>query len=102
MTDKSAYNVSAAVKLSGGLSVDSLERALKEIFRRHEVLRTSFPSTLEGEARKLHRKTADVTIPAAGVDPAFDARLAEEEFANPLSLVMVGVIGLVIYLQFLT
>ena len=45
------------------------------------------------QARALHDEAADGTIPAAGADPAFDTRLAEERFANPLSLVMAGVIA---------
>lgn len=44
------------------------------------------------EASKVDSNTADLTIPAAGVDPGYDARLGEEQFANPLSLVMAGVI----------
>ncbi len=44
------------------------------------------------QARALHDEVADETIPPAGADPAFDKRLAEEQFANPLSLVMAGVI----------
>ncbi len=37
-----AYNVPAAVRLSGRLDVAALYRTLREIVRRHEVLRTSF------------------------------------------------------------
>jgi amino acid adenylation domain-containing protein len=36
------YNVPTAVALSGPLDVSALERSLREIVRRHEVLRTSF------------------------------------------------------------
>ena len=38
------YNVPAAVRLSGALKVDVLEAALGEVVRRHEALRTSFPT----------------------------------------------------------
>ncbi|MGH9961939.1 MAG: condensation domain-containing protein, partial [Pyrinomonadaceae bacterium] len=41
------YNVPAGLWLSGPLDVVALERSLREIVRRHEVLRTSFP-TVEG------------------------------------------------------
>ncbi|HEX5871728.1 MAG TPA: amino acid adenylation domain-containing protein, partial [Longimicrobium sp.] len=39
---KAAYNVAAAARLSGPLDVPVLERALGEIVRRHETLRTTF------------------------------------------------------------
>lgn len=38
-----AYNMPAAVRLTGPLNVDALGRAFNEITRRHESLRTSFP-----------------------------------------------------------
>jgi amino acid adenylation domain-containing protein len=38
----SAYHVSNAVRLAGGLDVGSLEQALSELVRRHESLRTRF------------------------------------------------------------
>ena len=37
-----AYNIASAVRLSGRLDVAALSRALNEIVRRHEVLRTTF------------------------------------------------------------
>src|SRR6476619_3988113 len=40
----SVYNVPAAFALAGRLDVHALHRALDEILRRHEVLRTIFPS----------------------------------------------------------
>jgi len=36
------YNVPSALRLSGKLDLEALERALREIVRRHEVLRTTF------------------------------------------------------------
>jgi hypothetical protein len=38
------YNSSTAFQLSGRLHTESLERSLGEIVRRHEILRTTFPS----------------------------------------------------------
>jgi Condensation domain len=46
--DSSFYNVPAAVRLTGPLNVPALEGALGEIVRRHEVLRTTFP-TIDGQ-----------------------------------------------------
>src|SRR6185295_12459508 len=36
------YNIPVALRLVGELDVEALERALSEIMRRHEVLRTTF------------------------------------------------------------
>ena len=44
----SLYNISAPLCLTGQLNIPALERALKEIVRRHQVLRTSF-SPMNGE-----------------------------------------------------
>src|SRR5205823_1058913 len=46
-----AYNIPSAVRLRGRLDEAALERSLNEIVRRHEVLRTSFPSR-DGEPRQ--------------------------------------------------
>jgi amino acid adenylation domain-containing protein len=40
--DSPFYNIPAAVRLRGDLRLDALEGALREIVRRHEILRTSF------------------------------------------------------------
>jgi amino acid adenylation domain-containing protein len=103
------YNLPEALRLSGALDVPALERALGEIVRRHEALRTTFAenegvpvqviapftgfalavddlSALpldEGEAEAGRRATADAALPfdlAAG--PLFRAsllRLAADE-----------------------
>ncbi|HEX8558420.1 MAG TPA: amino acid adenylation domain-containing protein [Pyrinomonadaceae bacterium] len=43
-----SYNCAGAVRLTGRLDVEALTAALREIVRRHEVLRTVFPATDEG------------------------------------------------------
>src|SRR5262249_51910659 len=43
------YNIPAAVRLTGPLNTAALERSLREIVRRHEVLRTTF-ATVAGRA----------------------------------------------------
>lgn len=40
--EMAAYNIPAALQLSGPLDVVALERSLQEVIRRHEILRTSF------------------------------------------------------------
>ncbi|MDB4951666.1 MAG: Glutamate-semialdehyde aminotransferase [Gemmatimonadetes bacterium] len=47
--DSAAYNSTAPLRLRGPLHADALERALAEIVRRHQVLRTALPSH-EGRA----------------------------------------------------
>src|SRR5918912_702633 len=37
-----AYNITTALRLTGSLNVNALERCLNEIVRRHEALRTTF------------------------------------------------------------
>lgn len=46
--DQAQYNVALALAVDGRLDVEVLERALREIVRRHETLRTTFP-TVDGE-----------------------------------------------------
>jgi amino acid adenylation domain-containing protein len=48
--DSAAYNVAGAVLLDGRLEVDALHRAFEEVVKRHEVLRTNYP-TIEGAAQ---------------------------------------------------
>jgi aspartate racemase len=54
-----AYNVAVRTRLTGPLSVEALERALREIVRRHETLRTVF-GTVDGELSQI------VSPPASG------------------------------------
>jgi acyl transferase domain-containing protein len=42
--DSSVYNLGDAIRMSGRLNIEALERSLNEIVRRHEVLRTRFVS----------------------------------------------------------
>src|SRR5947209_13419150 len=43
--DNPAYNVPLAVRFSGSLDLSVLTRVLREIVRRHEALRTTFPAS---------------------------------------------------------
>jgi amino acid adenylation domain-containing protein len=43
-----AYNITAAVRITGGLEVECLERSLQEVTARHESLRTRFAVSEEG------------------------------------------------------
>jgi amino acid adenylation domain-containing protein len=71
----SAYNEPFALRLDGGLDADALERALLEIVRRHESLRTVFP---EIDGRPVQ---AVQPPPLAGLVRIDLSRIAERETA---------------------
>jgi amino acid adenylation domain-containing protein len=50
--ESTAYNISAAFRLVGRLDRAALERALNEIIRRHEILRTTF-RVLDGQPAQI-------------------------------------------------
>ena len=86
------YNVPAAVRLTGVLRIEALEQSLNEIVRRHEVLRTLFP-TMSGVVGPV--VLAELHIPLTVIDlrtlpeserEATAARLAAEEAQRPFDL----------------
>ncbi|MCA1568215.1 MAG: amino acid adenylation domain-containing protein, partial [Acidobacteria bacterium] len=71
-----AYNIHTPVRMRGRLDVTALERALSEIMRRHEVLRTTFPSEGGHPVQRIH--------PSAGLKiPLTDLTLLPEEQREP-------------------
>ena len=52
-----AYNMPAALRLTGDLNLPALHQSLNEIVRRHEVLRTTFAAV---DGRPVQRVTRDV------------------------------------------
>ncbi|HEX2294299.1 MAG TPA: amino acid adenylation domain-containing protein, partial [Actinomycetota bacterium] len=87
------YNVPIALRLTGRVDADKLERALNAIVERHETLRTTF-TTERGEPRQV---VADEgRVPLSYVDLAYLAgderepaamKVVEEEAARPFDLV---------------
>lgn len=71
--DSTAYNLVAAIRLLGDLDRPALEKAVTEIVRRHEALRTSFPS-VAGE-------------PTAAVAAPYDVELDVREVASEESMI---------------
>jgi amino acid adenylation domain-containing protein/non-ribosomal peptide synthase protein (TIGR01720 family) len=57
-----AYNIAEAVRLRGPLGAASLESALTEVARRHEVLRTVY-AMIDGEPRQIVQPPASVPLP---------------------------------------
>src|SRR5918999_1483720 len=86
------YNLPVGLHLSGPLDVVALERSLREIVRRHEVLRTTFP-IVEGVAVQRIAPVLEVGLPVvelqglgAGEREAGVRRLAAEEARRPFDL----------------
>jgi amino acid adenylation domain-containing protein len=57
----SAYNVLAPIHLKGALDVAALEKSVREIVRRHETLRTAFPS-VDGRPVQTISPDCDFTL----------------------------------------
>jgi amino acid adenylation domain-containing protein len=90
--ESAAYNIPAAVRLSGALDVSALERSFKEVVRRHEILRATFPA-MQGQPRQVVAPEAQVNLRVEDLQHLpEDAREAEiqrraaEEAARPFSL----------------
>ena len=88
----SAYNMFAAVRLKGDFNVTALEKSFNEIIRRHEILRTSFPS-LDGTPVQVIAAAATLTLPLFDLSSlpeeereAEAKRLAQEESHRPFVL----------------
>jgi amino acid adenylation domain-containing protein len=89
-----AYNVPIARRLTGPLDVDCLRRALREVLRRHHVLRTTVAIDAEGApVQVVHPPTSrDLPVtPVAGGDPAerlaLVRDLARQRARRPFDLV---------------
>ncbi len=84
------YNIPAAARLSGELNVDALKRALREIVKRHEILRTTFQD-VDGKPVATVTPEFDVPLPVVDVsglqEPQVEARrLAQFEAQRPFAL----------------
>lgn len=86
------YNLPFAVRLRGQLNVAAIERALSELVRRHESLRTSFAAT-EGEPAQIIAQQIRLRLPFIDLSllsphrrEAEAARLAYREALQPFDL----------------
>jgi amino acid adenylation domain-containing protein len=87
-----AYNIPGAVRLTGGLNVVALGQTLTEIVRRHEVLRTTFP-TVDGQPVQVIAEARPMRLPVVNLSElppqrreAEAQRLVAEEARRPFRL----------------
>ncbi len=87
-----AYNVPAALRLTGALDVPALAGSLREIARRHEALRTRF-ALVDGRPAQIVEPEPRVELPVADLSALPEAareaealRLAAAESAMPFDL----------------
>ena len=90
--DRAVYNIPSAVTLPGSVNADVLRRALNEIVKRHEVLRTKFMS-VDGEPSQVILPSLSFELPvqdlrnmSAEQRQAEVARLTEAEARRPFDL----------------
>ncbi len=89
---RSAYHIPAAVKLVGRLDTPALERALNEVIRRHEALRTTLvsdggiPRQVVAEALALPMAAEDLSGLPADEREAHALRRIREEAERPFDL----------------
>ncbi|MEG4634877.1 condensation domain-containing protein, partial [Microcoleus sp. AR_TQ3_B6] len=87
-----AYNIPAAVRLTGSLDVAVLEQSLNEIVGRHEALRTTF-TMVSGEPIQVIAPVKALSVPLVDLrslpeaqQEALVKRLATEEAQQPFDL----------------
>ncbi|QEH34735.1 Linear gramicidin synthase subunit B [Aquisphaera giovannonii] len=71
-----SYNIPMAVRLEGALDVPALSKALAEIVRRHETLRTTF-AAIEGVPHQQIAEAAELPLEVEPLDGADEAALRE-------------------------
>jgi amino acid adenylation domain-containing protein len=90
--ESATYNMPGAVRLQGGLSVEHLDASLREVVRRHEVLRTTYEGSDESPRQVAHERYAfDVSVvDVSGIDAsareAVVADCAVREARRPFDL----------------
>jgi amino acid adenylation domain-containing protein len=89
-----AYNIPAAVRLTGSLDVATLEQSLNEIVQRHEALRTTFrmvsgePIQVIAPVKALTLQLVDLRDLPEATQEAQVERLATESAQQPFDLAM--------------
>ncbi|MFP2903265.1 condensation domain-containing protein, partial [Corallococcus sp. 4LFB] len=87
----STYNIPSILRLDGELHVEALRQSLTELVRRHEALRTTFPSR-QGQPFQRIASPSDLLLPTVDLthlgESALDEarRLASTEAQRPFDL----------------
>ena len=69
--DSSFYNLPATVRIYGAtLNVSALEKSLREVTQRHEILRTTF-TTIEGQPVQVIAPESRFTLPLSDLSGDF-------------------------------
>ena len=90
--DSAVYNVPVSARLKGTLDIQTLERSLSEVVRRHEILRTSFafvdlePVQIIAKAEPLRLPIIDLTLLPFAVREQKAMELVTEEAHRPFNL----------------
>jgi natural product biosynthesis luciferase-like monooxygenase protein/amino acid adenylation domain-containing protein len=94
-----AYNNPVALRMRGPLDVSALHRALQEVVRRHEVLRSTFQGTGHGPVQVIHPALrVDLPVVEVAGDTADEvagevSRLAREHARRPFDLATGPLLG---------
>ncbi|MEH2158242.1 non-ribosomal peptide synthetase [Nostoc sp.] len=90
--DSSSNNMPVVVRLTGNLNVAVLEESLREVVRRHEVLRTTFPA-VNGKPTQVIATDVSLTLPIIDLQQVPDEQreaeallLATKEAHQPFDL----------------
>lgn len=75
--DSAAYNIPSFVLLKGDLDVAAFERCLREIVRRHEVLRTTIVS-VNGEPSQVVSPSANISVPVINLEGLPEKEIEEK------------------------
>lgn len=79
------YNIPRAVRHTGNLDLDVLQQAVDELIRRHEILRTTFPTTAAGGAVQQIAPTLHIPVETSTLTGPLSDWLAREA-AQPFDL----------------
>src|ERR1043166_4372516 len=71
------YNIPSAIRIKGRVDLEALKESLREIVRRHEVLRTVY-KVVDGERRQLIKEQFTLDIPVMSLEATPESRVPSE------------------------